>query len=159
MARVLSTRAIQEAQALESGDVWLILLTLNHAGLTAPVRVVNNNEEIISNGEKYLAYPFDITLATDDGEHLPQIQLTIDNVERTLVESIRSIAEPPEIDLVLVLASSPDNEEIKISGLTLREVSYDAFTISGTLMAEDILNQKYPADVVSLAAGYIGLFN
>lgn len=154
----LSSVAVQSAQALQTGEVWLMLLEVDHVDLASPFYLVNNTVNITSNSIEYIAYPLEIVLANDDGEGLPKVKLTIDNVDRTLVETIRSIVDTPQINIKLVLASQPDVVELEISDLALREVSYDAFTISGTLYADDILNSRYPADTISLAGGYLGLF-
>jgi len=154
----LSSVAIQSAQALETGEAWLLLLTINHSDLGSPFYLVNNTEQIVSNSIIYLAYPFQITLSPDDGEHLPKVGLSIDNVDRALVETIRSISESPEVTIQLVLSSQPDTVELEITDLVLREVEYDSFQISATLYADDLLNSRYPTDNTTLAAGYKGLF-
>lgn len=154
----LSSVAIQSAQALQTGEAWLMLLTIDHTDLTTPFYLVNNTESITSNSVEYIAYPFQIVLSNDDGEHLPKVQLSIDNVDRALVETIRSITDSPDVDIKLVLSSQPDTVELEITDLILREVEYDAFSITGTLYADDILNSRFPADTVSLAGGFLGLF-
>ena len=158
MPRSLSSTAVSSSLALETGEVWLLLLTIDHADLATPFYLVNNTESITSNLIEYIAYPFQIIMSPDDGEHLPKVQLTIDNVDRALVETIRSITDSPTVNIKLVLASQPDTVELEISDLILREVEYDAFTITGTLYADDILNSRYPEGTISLSSGYLGLF-
>ena len=154
----LSSLAIQSASAQETGEAWLLLMQISHDDLATPFYLVNNTESVTHSGTEYLAYPFNVVLSQDDGEHLPKVRLTIDNVDRALVETIRSISDSPIINIKLVLASQPDTIELEISDLILREVEYDAFQISGTLYADDILNSRYPRDNITLAAGYNGLF-
>ncbi len=154
----LSANAIQSAQALTTSDVWLLLMDISHDDLVSDLHLVNNTVAITHNSVEYVAYPFQVVLSNDDGEHLPKVNLTIDNVDRALVETIRSIADSPTIVIKLVLSDAPDDVELEITGLILREVEYDAFSITGTLYADDILNSRYPADRISLAAGYAGLF-
>ena len=158
MARSLSTIATQSALSIGTGEVWLWLLTIDHTDLAAPFYLVNNTESVTHSTIEYIAYPFQITLAQDDGEHLPKVKLIIDNVDRTLVETIRTINDTPDINLKLVLASQPDTIELEISDLVLREVDYDAYQITGTLYSDDILNSRFPADNITLPAGYNGLF-
>jgi len=154
----LSSVAIQSAQALETSEVWLLLMEIDHTDLDDPFYLVNNRESVTHDGTEYLAYPFSVVLSQDDGEHLPKVRLTIDNVDRALVETIRSISDSPSVNIKLVLASQPDTIELEIADLILREVEYDAFSITGTLYADDILNSRYPRDKITLAAGYMGLF-
>ncbi len=156
--RPLSPRAIQATQDLETGEVFLYLLTISHSTLPVPWTLVNNTEDVTSNGIVYTAFPFSVVLGDDTGEELPKVALVIDNIERGLVEMIRSQVEPPDISITFVLASEPDIELSKGEHMTLRELSFDAFTISGTLFSDDIQNSRYPAHTISLAGGYLGLF-
>jgi len=157
--RNLSSSALNSMMnGTESDAVWLVLLELSHPSLVIPYRLVNNTEKIVSNGEDYIAYPFEIILSADDGTKLPEIQLTIDNVDRSLVETIRTLAEPPKISIKVVLASQPDIVEIEIQHMVLREVTYDQYRITGTLYADDILNARFPEGVISKATGYLGQF-
>ena len=109
-------------------------------------------------GNSLIAFPFEIILAADDGSQLPEVQLTIDNIDRTMVAAMRTLSEPPNISVQVVLASQPDIVEIEINNMVLREVTYDAYKISGTLYADDILNSRYPEGVISKATGYLGQF-
>ena len=157
--RTLSTAALNSMyDGTESESVWLVLLVISHATLPVPYRLVNNTEFIVSGGDVYIAYPFEIILSADDGTKLPEISLTIDNVDRSLVETIRTLAEPPKIAIKVVLASQPDVVEIEINNMVLREVSYDQYKITGILYADDILNARYPEGVISKATGYLGQF-
>jgi hypothetical protein len=158
MARNLSPRAIKSAQALESDDPWLVLLEIAHPTWATPFRMVDNTVDVVSNGDTYIAWPFDLVMGDDDGEHLPEIKLTIDNVDRALVEIIRTTVNPPVMAIQIVLASQIDTVEVLIRDLTLREVEYDAQTITWTLYAESLADQRYPADTISLSSGYLGLF-
>lgn len=162
----LSTRAINSAQSTETDEVWLIFLRIEHSSLDEPFYLVNNTINIFSTlGSpdentlvEYLAYPFNITLPPNDGESFPKVMLEIDNVDRALVETIRTIQEPPTITIYLALSSHTNTSELTITNLTLRDVTYNSMTISGALYADDILNSRYPADNITLAGGYLGLF-
>jgi hypothetical protein len=48
--------------------------------------------------------------------------------------------------------------EMQIAGLTKRQVTWDAFTVTGTLLVDDLMSTRYPGEVVSPASGYLGLF-
>lgn len=154
----LDSNAIQSAQSRTTDEAWLLLMEIDHDDLDDPFYLVNNSESITSNFQEYLAYPFQVVLSPDDGESLPKVQLTIDNVDRALIETIRSISDSPTVTIKLILSGYPDDVQMEISDLVLREVEYDAFTITGTLYADDILNSRYPRDTITLAAGYRGLF-
>jgi hypothetical protein len=144
MARTLSTLARQAVFAQETKEVFLLLLTLDQATLPDPIRVANNTRDIVSGGETFVGYPFAITLPDEREDSIPQMTLRIDNVNRSIVQALRSITSSPTIQLDVVLADSPDTLEASFVGFTLRRASYDAVIVEGALTLEDVLNQGFP---------------
>ena len=142
--RNLSLPAMRALSAEAAGEVFLTLITIEHDDLDEPIRVVNDLVNHTSRGNEFLAYPFEIVMPLDDGQQFPQLQLTIDNVDLTLVESIRTMKGPAKATIEVVLASSPDHVELALYDMWLREIQYDAYTITGKLYVEDMLNQKFP---------------
>lgn len=158
MAKLLSAQAKVAAQARETDEVFLVLIEIMHTDWATPFYMVDNTENITSLGNEHIAWPFELTLGDDDGERLPEVKLVIDNVDRQLVEIIRTTREPPVLKVKLVLASQPDVVEVEISDLTLNNVEYDAFTVTWTLLAESLADTRFPSHNISLASGYLGLF-
>lgn len=145
MSRTLSTVAKQAIFSQETAEVFLLLLDIAHASIPT-IRVVNNQENITSGGEEYLAFPFEITLPDEKEESLGQMKLSIDNVDRAIVQAVRTLTSPPTITLTVVLASQPDTVEASFDGFVLRGVTYNALVVEGNLMLEDVLNEPYPQD-------------
>jgi hypothetical protein len=146
MPRSLSSAARQAIYAQQTDKVFLALLTISHSDLAGPIRVVNDLVNLTSRGDHYLAFPFQIVLPEERDDQLGQVQLSIDNVDRTIVEAVRTISSPASIRLEIVIADQPDTVEAGPFDFTLRNVEYDALTVTGTLMYEDILNEPVPAD-------------
>ena len=138
-----------------TNEAIFVLLTFITPSET--IRVVNNNEDVISRGDTFIAYPFTIVLDTDDGESQPEISLTIDNVDLMLMTAIRGILEPPRIKLELVLSSTPDIVEKTIDYLHLDSVQYDALTIQARMRPINILQRKFPVDHYT-ASRFMDLF-
>jgi hypothetical protein len=156
MARSLSSTAIASANAQQTDEVWLVLLTIAHPSLATPIRVVNNNESIVSRGQTYQWFPFEIELPGEDVDSPSRARLRIDNVDRTIVNTIRSISTPPTVTLEVVLASAPNVVEVSFSGLSLREVDYDAMSVTGELVFESIFTE--PVTLTMTPARFPGLF-
>lgn len=144
MARTFSNTAYTSLFPVDGGgEVWLALLKLE--GTTDTFYVVNNNEDITSQGQLYSAYPFDIALPNETGDQVPEVTLRIDNVNRMLTDWVRRESTPPKVRLQLILASSPDTIEVEVDYLTLENVSWTATTIQGRLIVEDRMNDKFPS--------------
>lgn len=105
MSRAVSSISRAAFFAPETEQVFLALLTIDHANLEDPIRVVNNNVSVISRGDEYVGYPFKIDLPGESGEELSHVKLQIDNVHRDIVYAIRTIPTSPSISLEIMRAT------------------------------------------------------
>jgi len=128
----------------ETSDGLITLLTIKHDSLPEPYRFCDNSEDIDSREETFLAFPFNLSLPDEKNDEIPQARLSIDNVDRLLVESIRSIQSEVEIVIEIVLLSDPDTVEVGPFRFGLRNVRYNSTTIEGTLQYENLLDRKFP---------------
>ena len=152
-----STEFRRSAFAQETDEVWLILLTLSHPDLTDDIRVVHNPETITSRSQDYIGFAFELSLPSDTEDQAPVAELRIDNVSREIAEAIRSIASAPTVTIEIVRAADPDTVELSLTGFTLSNVRWDALTISGRLVLDDIAIEPYPVGAFS-PASFPGLF-
>ncbi|MFS1865171.1 DUF1833 family protein [Vibrio breoganii] len=147
--RTLSTQAYDAAISDDgNGEVFLAIMHIDGGG-SYEYHLVNNLEDMTGkSGQVYNAYPFDLILPSDTKGTIQTIQLTIDNVDRMLVNMLRNVSEPPKITLKVVVASTMDDEnpEIQVDDLFLTNTSWDASTITGTLAVDSIFNQKFPSN-------------
>lgn len=146
MSRNVSTTYKAASFSQETDQVFLGLLEIDQAALPAPIRIVNNTENVTHNGNLYTAFPFEFTLPQDSDENMPAATISVDNVDRQIVEMIRSMTGPATVTVTVVLASSPDVIEAGPYVMTLRDTGYDAYQVTGRLDVEDMLNEPYPAD-------------
>ncbi len=136
--RTLSDDAVASQNAEQTDKVWITLVTIEHDDLDAPIRVCDNNEAVISNGETFLPYAFELDLAGEDGDRQTVARIKIDNTEKEIVEAIRAITTPPDVTLQIVLDSDPDTVEVQQSGLKLRGVRFDVGGVEGDLVFEAV---------------------
>ena len=144
----IDARNVSDVMASSSNSAWFFLLTITPASGTEVIRLVNNNEPVESNGLKYMPYPFTLTLPLDTGDKIPQITLTIDNVDQSLVDAVRELELAPSIRVQLITSAFPDLVEKDLDFLRLRNVSYNAMTITGVLEVASIWARRFPAEVV-----------
>jgi hypothetical protein len=140
MARSVSATARAAMYAAQTDSVFLQLLLIDHDDLAAAIPVVNNTESVISGGITYLPFAFLIDLPDDNEGEITSARLTIDNVDRQIVEAVRSIQSKATVTWSVVLASSPNTVEAGPFEFDLRNVTYDKQTVSGELVYEDRLN-------------------
>lgn len=141
---LLSTIATEQVFASEGGG-FLILLTIDHADLVDPLRVVNNNVNITSNGDLYLAYPFRLKLPTERVGQVPLAKLSIDNVSGEIVRTLRQISTPLITTIQIVRIDDVDEVEATLPTFKLRNVGWDDVSVSGDLVLDDMSNEPFPA--------------
>ena len=144
MSRTLSATARAALFAQQTGQALLTLLEIDHPDLDAPIRVVNNTENIVSGGVTFCACAFDVPPPDDLSEAPPSVTLSICNVDRSITYALESIASPPTIKMWVIVGSTPNVEEIGPIEFSLLAVSYDVLTIECTLGFEPILNESIP---------------
>ena len=127
-------------------EVFLWLLTIQHQESNTIFRLVNNLDDIVSRGDTYMAFPFQFVLPEDDGETLPTIQISVDNVSLELIEIIRTYGTGITITAEIIMESAPDNVEYSIDDLSLVDATYNSQSITLTAQIQDLLNQRFPAD-------------
>jgi hypothetical protein len=155
--RLLTATARAALAAQETGEVFLQLVTITHEDLASTLYFVNNTVDIVSRGNTYLGWPFQITLPDEREDTMPTVQLVIDNVDRRIMEGIRLLPSAPALRLEVILASDPDTLEAGPFNFTVRGVEYDALVIQATLAPEDLLNE--PAIAYTFAPkDFPGLF-
>lgn len=130
--------------ASETDEVFLALVQIDHPSLAAPIRVTSDGVDTVVGADTYVSFPFDLILPDDADDRPPVATLRIDNVDRTIVETIRSITSPPTVTIRVVLASDPTVTEVEFSDFELRDVQYDALVVEGRLTLESFLDEPYP---------------
>lgn len=140
MSRALSTLFKTMGNAQETGEVLLALVTIDSPSIIGgPLRIVQDLQNITSNGNVYTAFPFEIRLAGDSDDGPAKIMLTVDNIDRTMAAAIKGIppSTPPTVKVEIVIASQPDVVEISMPNLLLKNVTGDAFRIDGELWMDE----------------------
>lgn len=155
----LSSNAIATLLAQESTTPIITLLTISGTGISTPVRLCDQftgrfNDEttasevvygVTSNGNRYYYLPFSLSLPTEEFSAAPRCTLTLQDVTRILVPTIRTISNPPNVQIDIILASSPDTVEITFGGFTMSNIRYNANTITADLMVEYLEIEPFPA--------------
>lgn len=157
MSRDTSLTFRQAVNAQETGEAFLVLIEIDHDDLTTPIRVTSDGVDTVSNGNTYTAYPFEISLPDDQEGSVSAAKLTIDNIDRVIVEAIRSISTAPTVTISVVLGSDPDTVEATFPNYEFRQIEYDAMTVSGDLSLKTFMSEPYPGDAF-LPSTFPGVF-
>lgn len=147
MSRATSSALRRMVHAQETGDALVALVDIAHASMSgSPIRVVQNLQPMVSQGNTYVAFPFVVKLPDDSDNTHPEVTLSIDAVDQSIASAIKSLSptQSPSVTITLVLASQPGVIELQMSNMLLRHVSGDAMTIEGTLVLDESDLEAYP---------------
>jgi len=154
--RALSPELLAQLYGQESNDPFLMLVQISHPSITT-IRLVNNTQDVISNGETFMAFPLKIVLPPDDSEKSRTVRLEIDNASLEFIDELRSITTALDVTIQMVLASTPNTVQVELTELKLRGITYDKNTISGTLVIDNFLKQELASEKYT-STKYRGLF-
>lgn len=140
----LSLHAYQQAQMRSGTDAWIGLVTIKDSNGTVLLRLAVGDAAVVSNGDTYSPRFIDVILDDQDGESPPEATLTMDGVDRAVLQAVDALEEAPKVDIAYVLSSDLDTEVIRLSDLRLRSFRNTPPRLSGRLEGPDFLNEPCP---------------
>lgn len=151
----------------ETGEVPVVLVTIEHADLAEPIRFSSDATErfsvdpleygTMSLGRRFDFAPFQITLPDDKEDGAPAMSLTLSNVGREAIRLLRSTLEPGVVTVEIVLASAPDEVEVEFPDFDLISADYDVGDVTLGLSIDALANEPFPADTFT-QSGFGGLY-
>lgn len=123
---------------LNADESPLVLLEITHPFITDTIRLVNDNKDLLSNGNNYLHMPFGLKRQEDVQNELPKVILTIPNVGRSLVRWIDSSGGGRGASITVMLArrSEPDTIEERL------ELGIESVSITTELVTFNLIIQN-----------------
>lgn len=158
--RAISGSLRREIDKQESPETILAFLTITHPNLNDAIRVVCDPEDFILNGETYTGFLFEWGILSDS-ERPAEARLRVQNVDRIIGNTMRTLVGPPRVKIELIAASefnlnvSPRTHtgtpsvEYLADKLYLVDVEADALQVSGRLTTLNYTQQMWPAPVAT----------
>lgn len=166
---MISDNLRQAAYAQDTDVAIIVLLTFTNPSTDdEPVRVCNipvekfsdlgeNVYGVISNNERFLFFPFEINLPQDDKTGTVSASLTIENVSREIIQFARQTRNLLNVTVQVVLSNDLDYVEMEYKDFKLRNITYDALSITGDLSIDYLGLEPFPAGRFT-PSGFPGLF-
>lgn len=131
---MVTTAYVNTALSDSASDPLLYLLTISHADLPTPIRLVRNTVDVVSRGNTYTAFPFNITLPGDGEGGQRPARIQIDNIDQRIVQTVRAIATPPTLLIEEVKGSALDTVEQSLPPMKLYAATYDRTVLEADLI-------------------------
>ena len=131
MTRAYSSAFKSTLSAVSAIEAPLVLLEITHPLLTTPVMVINDTQDITSNGHLFIGCPFRCILPDDFEGQLPKARLAVDNVGRDLMYWIETSngGQGSSVRFMQIMRSRPDLIEWEITmnlynvNVTMQEIT------------------------------------
>ena len=158
MARTYSAQYKSTLAKVSMEESPLILLEINHLELPQPVRVVNDTVNLTSNGNLYIAFPFNCSLPDDYENQLPRARLSISNIGRDLMFWLETTdgGQGSTAKFQQIMRSRPNQVEWEIT-MNLFNVSATNLEVSAELGFENLF-AKPSVSINYRPENSIGLF-
>lgn len=143
----ISSTAIAEKNKVATGSCWLICAKITIPGVSDPVRVVRNTENLTWRGETWTAFPFEVDELTDSAKNeIPSIAIRVGNVNRVIEAYLE------EYD-VYVKANGPQRIKVTVYVVNTNDLA------SGTPATEYTFHLKQPKANAKWATFTLGAIN
>lgn len=142
MPKSVSTTYQEKVNSTGANESPLTALEITHVDLATPIRIINDNQDLVHLGDTFAAMAFRITLPDDSDGGLPRAELSVDNVGKEMMQWIESSAggQGAQVRIIQLLRSIPDTVEWEIT-MDLTNVKATMFEVTGTLGFDDLLNK------------------
>lgn len=156
----------QAAFAPETEEVFIALLTFTSDQLESPLYITSDPmvdlpiagvRGVISNGQEYVYVPFEIYLPRDDKSGTVSAKLQMENIDRLIVGTLRSITQPVVVQIQIVLSGNVDFVEMNFDNFRLTNIFYDVMKVGGDLTLDYWGLEPFPAGRFT-PSGFPGLF-
>lgn len=148
MARTLPEAVVAAMNSETTDKAFFVLLKVTHS-LFDTVYLVNNTENVTSNGNEYLAFPFSIVLPSDSEDLQPVIKVNVVNTTRELVSEIRLLAgnrERVKVTVSVIDYDDPDTVLAEWANFEMINVEYDAQSMTFDLVIDLLVTEPFPGD-------------
>ena len=142
----MTVGGITASNERESATIFFNCLKLNHASLATPLYFIDSRDNHTSNGIVHIGFPFQIKRPGDSLDTVPQVTIVFQNTDLTIMETIRTLEGPIDVDYYIITSDEPDDIQLGPFSLKIRQINGNFQVITGTAYFQDILNQSYPGE-------------
>ena len=146
----LSATGLQSALAAWTDQIWLECLTFDHASLAAPIRLVNDQADLVRTAGTFIAFPFQFQDFVRGEDQSVVAMITADNVDQQIMLALRGISGKPTVTYEAVLYDSPNTVERGPMEFEVLGFQSNLTTISLRVsFALSFLSEAWPKDYFS----------
>jgi len=143
----ISPEAAAAVTAPETDKVFLHLLTVETSG-GAVLRLVDNNQNVASRGNEYIAAGFTVILPEQTSNAPRPCRLAVDNTDLAIYQTIKQAAgQDITVSVCVIMAHTPDVYERGPLKYRLRNVRASKESIEAEVYDFYLIDRKFPKGV------------
>ena len=145
--------------AEDADEVLVTLLTFSHPSQPAPIRISSDRTQVlsydpflqgtVSRGKTFYWVPMAVVLPSEGDDAQPEIRITLDLIDREVLQILRSDPTPATMLLEIVSAERPDIVEACHDGYEVQAAPYDEAQVSLVVIQTSFANEPHPADTMN----------
>jgi hypothetical protein len=134
------------ALAVRTKEVVLAFVTISHADIATPIRIVNNSVAVTRGGLSLEGRNLSIDFPGDNYGNESPGRLTVDDVDLAIKAKIRALTSAPTVSIYIALASAPDTAYANFGTYLWKPISWNNYAVTGDLRYYDALDILIPCD-------------
>jgi len=132
MSRTISSAGREALYAPQTNTAFLELMIIKDSSGTPLARITNNNQIVTFDGNDYSPVAFSAKLPKDSEDEIQSANITIGNVDRSIMISLRQLTGVPLLEYFVVRSDDLSAVELGPWNYSLEKIKYDALTITAT---------------------------
>lgn len=134
--------------ARQTDENSIILCTITHDDF-ATIRLARERTDIVSGGDTYTAWDFDISLPQERPDKTVSMQISFDNSNHLLTNAVRTTTGYPKVTIEVVSGADPDTIQVTTPAFYLINAQYVANRVIGRLSMKPMTGEPFPGDFVT----------
>lgn len=133
-----------------SSEVWIPLITIEEISLAAPIRLAVYDEDVVSNGETFVAAPgIDVKPPDESEDSSGEARLVLPVVDQTILDAAENFAGQATVTIGVVVLSNPDQVVVQTSNLRVVQHVTNLRTMQFVLAGPRFLTDTVPSDLMT----------
>lgn len=123
--------------------VYAVLIEINHPLLPVPIRVINDDQDLVSLGYTWSRGYCSLVLpSTEQGDR--RASITIQNVDNRIGLAAQQLIGPATVKFRIVRRDNPDIVEVEYPTLRISNIKGDASALAGTIVSNHDKSEPFP---------------
>jgi len=142
-------------------EIYVVLMEITHDDLDAPIRLSTDNAKRVSSdplvygtrsswrdanplSEPYLWVIASVLVPSDQDDAPSSGSFALETLDSSVTKLLLSFTDPAQLNIAVVLASSPDLVEAEWLGLDITTAAIDSGEIALTFSREEVELERFP---------------